>query len=782
MRLGKIKRYSLICILSLSAVLPSVNANGLPGEFLVTQRWMGMNALRSPITNPALMTEENYVGARVGLAPVLQGAFLLGDVGVIVPIGLYQSLGVSLFGQFDGEVTSGIVDPNISSNEIKFSDSSSLSNTNLVCMLSYAWHFWNRFSVGTNVKVVYASNFGENPKRGLGLDLGLTYRLFRNAFFGDHLLGVSFQNILTPAMDDVYKVAVSKEGALSRTMKVLWLGNYWERRFETALDFDLKDFGAAAEEFKGANGLADVASTLEWDVNFKLSAWLLRLLKVSLQLGFDEDALDYWGFALGTNLASINNGRDLDLLYQYNIMTEQDNEATAHTFNLRMDFGKHREEIFARKMARLASLSPNELYNRARKLYAEGKFWEAFFIFTRISVEFPDFFKNDWVEYFRGSCQEELDMREMSLKSYEEMRKAFPLSSAVPHSDLGMMRVYYRNGDFAKVNEVFNDLNKPNVQDSLRFHAAYLQGQTFLQSNETATAVDLFSIIPDNHPDYVFAQHAMAVAKARTSEDLSEVVPYLENCISYKAVSDAQKEVVNRSYVFLGYIFYEDNAMSKAVVALRMVPTGSHYAEDALLGQGWTALKARQWNDCILTGQLLTKSTKKPVLQCEGMLIESYGHLLQKNYGQALSTLKKAQELVRTTSEPQKDSLDMAKMQYESNRVSHNYLADQVDNFAKVSQLNSRANQQDSMRVEHENYIKKFKEHYHYVEDFGRTSFFSRNLSAIAEDIDYALATVEKIAGHSDVIKEQQKMEDRQLQIDQEIEQLKKEMEKLQNQ
>jgi tetratricopeptide (TPR) repeat protein len=741
---------------------------------------MGMNALRSPITNPALMTEENYVSARLGLAPILQGAFLLGDLGAVIPIGLYQSAGVSLFSQFDGSVTQGL-DIDMGSNGMQFGDSTTLSNTNLVFMLSYAWHFWNRLSAGANVKVVYTSNFGVNAKRGLGVDLGLTYRLFRNAFLGDHVLGVSIQNLLTPAMNDRYNEFNSENSALARSLKVLWLGNYWERRFETAVDFDLKDFGAATSAFKNADGV-DAASKLEWDVNLKLSTWLLRILKVSLMFGLNENALDYWGFALGTNLASLNRGRDLDILYQYNIMTEEDNEATAHTFNVRMDFGKHREEIFARKMARLASLSPNELYNRARKLYAEGKFWEAFFVFTRISVEFPDFFKNDWVEYFRGSCQENLDMREMALKTYEEARKTFPLSSAVPHTDLGMMRVYYRNGEFDKVNEQFNLLNRPNVQDSLRFHAAYIQGQTYLQKGETASAIELFGIIPDVHPDYVFAQHATAVAKARLGGDLSDVVPYLENSISYKAVTDAQKEIVNRSYVFLGYIFYEDNAMSKAVVALRMVPTTSHYAEDALLGQGWTALKARQWNDCVLTGQLLQKTTKKPVLQCEGMLIAAYGSLLQKNYGEALSTLKKAQELVRSLREPSKDSLDLVKMQYESNRVSHNYLADQVDNFAKVSPLNSRTGQQDSLKLQQQDFMKKFDEYYDFAEDFGRTSFFSRNLTVIADDIDYALATIEKIVGQTDVVKEQQKMEDRQQQIDTEIEQLKKEMEKLQNQ
>jgi tetratricopeptide (TPR) repeat protein len=772
MVVSKIKWYGVICLISLSTVLHSVYANGLPGEFLVTQRWMGMNALRSPITNPALMTEENYASIRVGLAPVLQGAFLLGDVGAVIPIGLYQSVGVSMFGQFDGDVTSyRNLDAN--NNQIIPGDSSSLSNNTLVYMLSYAWHFWNRFSAGANVKVAYISNFGDSPEIGTTFDLGLTYRLFRNAFFGDHVLGVTLQNLLSPATSEGYSIA--------RSMKVVWLGNYWERRFETAVDYNLKDIAAAASEFKSAGGV-EAASKLEWDVNLKLSAWLLRILKVSLQFGLNENALDYWGFALGTNLASLNKGRDLDVLYQYNIMTEENNEATAHTVNFRMDFGKHREEIFARKMARLASLSPNELYNRGRKLFSEGKYWDAFFVFTRISVEFPDFFKNDWVEYFRGSCQENLDMREMALKTYEETRKAFPLSSAVPHTELGMMRVYYRNGDFDKVNEQFNILNQPNVQDSLRFHAAYLQGQVLLQKGETASAIDLFGIIPDLHPDYVFAQHATAIAKARLGGDLSEVVPYLENCISYKAVTEAQKEIVNRSYVFLGYIFYEDNAVSKAVVALRMVPTSSHYAEDALLGQGWTALKARQWNDCVLTGQLLTKTTKKPVLQCEGMLIEAYGSLLQKNYGEALSILKKAQELVKSLREPSKDSLDMAKMQYESNRVSHNYLADQVDNFAKVSPLNSKTGQQDSLKLQQQDFMKKFDEYYGYVEDFGRTSFFSRNLTVIGDDIDYALATVEKIVGQSDVIKEQQKMQKSQEQIDSEIDQLKKEMEKLQNQ
>jgi outer membrane protein assembly factor BamD (BamD/ComL family) len=252
-------------------------------------------------------------------------------------------------------------------------------------------------------------------------------------------------------------------------------------------------------------------------------------------------------------------------------------------------------------------------------------------------------------------------MREMAIKNYENTKKEFPLSTAVPHADLGLMRVYYRNGDFSNVTNQFIELSKPNVPDSLRFHGAYLMGQTHLQTNDLQKAIQVLSIVPEEHPDYIFAQHAIAIARARLDSDMSEIVMALENCVGAKAETPAQKEVVNRSYLFLGYIFYEENTLSKAVVALRMVPTSSYYAEDALLGQGWTALKARQWTDCISTGQLLSKTSQKGILQCEGMLIQAYGHLLQKQYAQSLALLKTASEKIRTLSTPSEDSLNYSR-------------------------------------------------------------------------------------------------------------------------
>jgi hypothetical protein len=49
---------------------------------------------------------------------------------------------------------------------------------------------------------------------------------------------------------------------------------------------------------------------------------------------------------------------------------------------LKGDFGKHREEVYARKMAKLSSLKPNDLYVKGVELYNQGNYWDAFFIFS----------------------------------------------------------------------------------------------------------------------------------------------------------------------------------------------------------------------------------------------------------------------------------------------------------------------------------------------------------------------------------------------------------------
>jgi tetratricopeptide (TPR) repeat protein len=449
---------------------------------------------------------------------------------------------------------------------------------------------------------------------------------------------------------------------------------------------------------------------------------------------------------------------------------------------LRADIGKHREEIYARKMARLANLQPNDLYIKAINLYIQGNYWDAFFIFSQLFVEYPDFFKNDWVSYFLGSCQEELDMRLTAEEAYKKTKELYPRSAAVPAADLGLMRVYYRDANFGAVESQFNELNKLGVPDSIKYHGYYYMGETEMKKENFSKAKQLFDLIPETHPDYVFAQHSAAVCNA-TTDNIEGAISSLENCIQAHVTTDAQKEIVSRSYVFIGYIFYEElteqeGPLAKAVTAFRMVPKTSFYYVDALLGLAWTALKARQWGDCKAAGQELQSITKSPVMKAEGGLLQAYAFMMEKNYNSAATILADASGDLESYKAP--SQAELMSRQDESNALRGKYteVARKAYDLGTSRQSDIVLKQIDSLHTHQKNIKTKIDDFLTYVDNYDQAVFFARNFESIKEDVEYALARAEKLGGQVQEKKVIEKFKKEDEKIDDELEKLKAQLEK----
>ncbi len=311
----------------LCAVVP-VRADGLPGEYLLSSRWRDLLSQYSPLTNPALMSNAGDVTARFAFAPVMQGEFKLWEVGVTVPLASRHAVGVSLIGEGDGEIESAVFDD---ATGLLTTGGSTSSNDNAFIMLSYACRVWDRFSVGANLNIAYQSNFGD-PLWGVGLDLGATFRLTEHSVVGRHILGLSTVNLLAPSMSSAL-FDFGNQGQYSRDLRLSWQGYFWDERVESGLDIDLKDIWANHDEFSSLEGTADAARTIEWGAAWRLGAWLRRVLAGYLQLGFGEDAIEYWGLAGGVRIAVPRTRLTVSAFYQYNIKTEGD-LASSHTFYL----------------------------------------------------------------------------------------------------------------------------------------------------------------------------------------------------------------------------------------------------------------------------------------------------------------------------------------------------------------------------------------------------------------------------------------------------------------
>ncbi|NLD99106.1 MAG: hypothetical protein GX640_04470, partial [Fibrobacter sp.] len=79
-------------------------ADGLPGEYLLSDRWRQLFTVCSPLDNPALIMEEPYRTFRGVLAFSSGDPARLFEMGAVQPLGLYSTAAITLAGENGGTV------------------------------------------------------------------------------------------------------------------------------------------------------------------------------------------------------------------------------------------------------------------------------------------------------------------------------------------------------------------------------------------------------------------------------------------------------------------------------------------------------------------------------------------------------------------------------------------------------------------------------------------------------------------------------------------------------
>jgi tetratricopeptide (TPR) repeat protein len=715
----------------LAALLISVcsYADGLPGEYILSLRWRDLLAGHSPLTNPAFMTQENFFTVRGAFSSTVNNAFKLWELGATVPLGKYQSIGLTWAGEDDGSIENAASD--LQTGEL-LPSGNAVSNQNHFGLLSYSINPWRRLSIGVNLTILRFGNF-DNPVTGYGLDVGASYGLPHHNLLGDNLFGLMLQNIVAP------KVDIAGDEAVSPLLRLSWLTKLWDERIESGLDFNVKDFVPKTSDFTSTGNNAAWRKKLETEFNYRLGAWMFRRFKVYGLVGSD-----YWGLALGAAMPSVDKGTGWSFMYQYMSLDKND-DAISNTFYLIKELGNGRSGGHAKPL----NMEPNDLYNKAMRLYQAGEYWDAFFVFSRIYSGFPDFFMNDRVSYYRGQCLEELDMRKQAEEIYVKARKEYPRSSAMPDLDLGLMRIYYRNGSFSDVSTQFKRLNVSKAPDSIKFHAEYYMGNAQMQNDQNSKAASLLGSIPSYHPMYLFARHSQAVAAIRSGDKVGALMA-LDKCLDAPTSGNAEKMIVDRSLLFMGYMYYEDNALPKAVKALRAVSSDSYYYTDALLGLGWSAVRARNIDNCISVGEKISAVSPVPAVRLEGMLIAAYGHFVSQDYKKTISILEIASNILDTLSPLSQDSLAKTRERYGLERASYDIFSKEADNIAVNAKANPVEEKNiDAMHKKQVTFKNNLAEKQRSIDEFSRTIFFSRGLENVRQDINYMMAVVKNISARS---------------------------------
>lgn len=701
-------------------------ADGLPGEYLLSNKWRQVFADHSPVDNPAMIMEEPYLKVRGALSFSSGDPARLWEMGATMPLGLYQAAGFSILGENGNDVV-GYVFQN--QNLQKASES---RNNNFLFMASYAINPFGKISIGSNVNLAYQSNFGE-PGWGLGADLGISYRISNHPDFGYHVIGLAYRNLFSP------KVSAGTDMPYSAQIKTQYHASFFQSRMFVDYQICMSDLNSRAALFLENK-------KFDWDMELQVGVSPIPYLKIMAFTDINQwNDLGSFGLVFGVNMPHVNNGKELALHYQFR-QNMQTDLLGSHSLYGSAQLGRHREELYAMRLAYKGQYAFNNLYTRAMLSYHDQNYWDAYFAFSRLLADYPRFFKNDAVAYFAASCLEFLDMRSAALQAYKKVKEKYPQSPYAVQADLGILRLYYRNGDHGQVKKQFEKISGSDVSDSIKQHAAYYMGETEIILGNYKEAASVFEQITEDHPLYPFAQHSLATVHVLLDSDSREVEKHLLNAINgQEAQTDAQEEIVNRSLIMLGYLYYEQKAMAKAVTALRMVPKDSYYYEDAQLGLGWAAVKSRQWQDCIEVGKQIEAISKKKIIQSEGQLLQAYGYLLKKNYPVAEKYLMKASKTMEEYKVAGPDVSKKQALQYDSIRSTYDSLADEI---TRIAQLNLIKITDDNIKGLH----KKQKILKHNIDlnirnadEHKRILFFEKAFLKLREDLEYALATVLRI-------------------------------------
>lgn len=436
----------------------------------------------------------------------------------------------------------------------------------------------------------------------------------------------------------------------------------------------------------------------------------------------------------------------------------------------------HQYENFDRK-------GNDKLYREGLSLFDKEEYVRALSKFYQLINQKTNYGKIDGVTLFIGASYEKIDMNNMALKFYSRIINDFKDSEVIPYVELALLRVAYKQSNGSVVKEQFKKLNKESISDSIKQHAAYYYGEQLVREEKFADAVNVFETISIEHPDYYFANHSAAIASYKIDSTNNEVVAYLDKVINCVSEDIAVREIINRSYLFLGYIYYEglcseERSMSKAVSALRKIPETSSYFEYALLGLGWTALKASQWIDCIASSQRLRSITESKLLESESMLLEGYCYLLDRKWGPAHNILESGLESIKEHNDGSSKSMEETfKLLFKS----YQRYSNEIDSVLLVANDDKELVKKVSLKQKEE--MNKYIGLQKMVDNFHNNKFFSRDKNKILQDIEYALAKTRKNTGVKSTIKtsmdEIGRISQKMLKIDTEEERLREELKEL---
>jgi tetratricopeptide (TPR) repeat protein len=747
-----------------------------------------LSEFSSGIVNPALLYRVNQMRLEAGLYRWnLSEPSMLGyqELSFIYPHRLNHTIGATIMGT-GSPIDKTVVGKDANGNPVAPDQITRLGTVRFGDMwyiIHYSWRALPWLVLGANLKARNERQFDQGSDWGFGGDLGFYFNPIDHYRYGDVGFSLNFQDIVPTQLK-----WSSTGGAVGATTENTQVGVTRLRggvRYSCLNDKVVVDAEAVIDNALG--GLWKWAmDSAEITVNGekKLPPVAYRgsfhakwqfIPQLWLKAGWSNNNIPYVGFNFNAIylLPEMINYVSYDFHIGYSV-AESERGLTLMN-RVSTDFGPTREQRESKRMYDLLILAPMDAYNEAMRLYLAGKYWEASYAFGKVMSLYPNFYLNDKAAFYMGNSYRFLQLNGIAREVYKSALEEYTTSDMRPKYLYGLENIDYREGKYEEALRNHAFITNLYSESEIRPDADYLAGEIHFLRKNYSSSEQLLSKLKAGDPSYLYAQYTLSIINIENRK-IEPAIVNLKHIIEDTTQDAGGQMLQDAANTKLGHLYFEQVELRNAVEAYKRVPEGSSYGDEALLGTAWAWIKVNQPAVSNQTIDRLLASHSESPLVPEAYLVKGYGLMLQKNYGDAVASLERCIELLKGTFVTDAD-LKVKERGFKQYEQGFEPTAQKIRKNAQRKPTDKTIDERGGLRGEFDKFAKESREFFNYqLLAKSHKRFFMRK-DEVEQDASYALAkatNIWKSRKQSEVMEKGKKEE---LNINQEIDKLKQQLE-----
>ena len=240
----------------------------------------------------------------------------------------------------------------------------------------------------------------------------------------------------------------------------------------------------------------------------------------------------------------------------------------------------------------------DKLHIEAKKLYNDGKYWEAARDLIILLDFYQDYSNIDDAVFLLGDCLYEIGIMDGATRIYRYLVKKFIRSPLLPRALLGLQRIEYDTGNYARCLEFYNAISRGTPEQDVLDVSRYYASLAYFHFKDYPNAVKIADEISDASPYFDYGMYTKGLSLLKM-KNIRDAIHSFRKVCSLPIISDERRSVVDESHLTLGYLYYELGYTEHALGEFRAVSSGHDQYGEALIAEAWAAIKLEKYKEAV---------------------------------------------------------------------------------------------------------------------------------------------------------------------------------------